>query len=424
MPRFFCRRFLFAALLCAPGVWCTTFLHGTEPAQPAKLTIRSQTALKKISPLENTVYAHPQGLELVGNTRWSPDNGKTWQAISPHKQFDSGLTKGFRRHLYPPYLDTRTDRMLTMALALDVANLDPKIKEPPVGSNEYYLRYRVSLDGGKTFLFDEPVVQKGDEYNPRHPIAGVFLGKNGYYLGDLGCQPITIKTGQILVPVQVPKIDDQGKLTLPGGGFTYQDTRVLIGTWTADNHLEWNVSELVEGDPKINSRGVFEPTLIEMPDSRLLMVMRGSNGGKIDKEGKWPAHKWFSVSTDGGVHWTKPEPWGYSNGEKFHSPSSMSQLLKHSSGRVFWVGNLTPTNPKANLPRWPLVIGEVDPVTLQLIKPSVLTIDTVREGEKTINLSHFFVREDRATHDLICPLRRWNLGYKKYTPELTIIGVE
>jgi len=72
----------------------------------------------------------------------------------------------------------------------------------------------------------------------------------------------------------------------------------------------------------------------------------------------------FSVSNYGGETWTKPEPWCFEDGELFFSPSSMSSLFKHSSGRCLWAGNISKENCKANNPRRPLVIAEVNAKTL------------------------------------------------------------
>jgi len=205
--------------------------------------------------------------------RRSTDNGRNWVRALPFRDFDSNLRAGFRRSTLPGFVDPVEDRILSLTLALDVPDLDPNIIEPPVGENEFYVRYRVSIDGGRTFLFDEPIVQEGD-YNQRHPIEDVYLGKNGYYLGDVGCVPIRTRAGEILVPVQVPLLGEDGKLSSPGGGFTYQYTRMLIGKWADGHRIKWTVSDRIEGDPDRTSRGLFEPTLAELPDGRVLCIMR------------------------------------------------------------------------------------------------------------------------------------------------------
>ena len=55
-----------------------------------------------------------------------------------------------------------------------------------------------------------------------------------------------------------------------------------------------------------------------------------------------------------------------------------------------------------NLPRWPLVVGEVDAKSLQLIRQSQLVVDTEQPSDKTqgrLDISHVTLFEDRQTHE-------------------------
>ena len=101
---------------------------------------------------------------------------------------------------------------------------------------------------------------------------------------------------------------------------------------------------------------MVEPTIIELDDGRILCVMRGSN----DARPELPGYRWHCFSEDGGHTFGTPVPWSYDTGEAFYSPSSMSQLLRHSDGRIFWFGTICSENPKGNHPRFPLLVGRVD----------------------------------------------------------------
>ncbi|MGC9318952.1 MAG: sialidase family protein [Armatimonadota bacterium] len=130
---------------------------------------------------------------------------------------------------------------------------------------------------------------------------------------------------------------------------------------------------------------------------------------------EWPSRRWFSVSQDGGRTWSDPEPWTWDDGEAFYSPSSMSVLLKHSSGRVFWVGNVSGDNCNGNSPRWPVVMGEVDPHSLTLIRESALLVDTRRpedEDRGRLDLCHFRMLEDRETGEIILSYPRAHNKYQ------------
>jgi hypothetical protein len=389
------------------------------------LTLKSKTMLDSTSPLSGAIYQNPTGVEMIRHGAYSPDNGRTWTTMRVSPDFDSDLPYGYRRVPFTPWRDPVNGNILLLLNCMDTPDKDPHAHEPRWQWYWYYLRYRVSTDGGRTYQFDEPIVQEGEEYSPQHPITSVYIGKNCFFLGDSGCRPIRTQDGAVLVPIQMPPLNPEGDgFYNPGGGWYWLESRVLIGKWTEDNHLSWAVSEPIEGDGDRTSRGLYEPTLAQFPDGTILCVMRGSNGGPRDASCAWPSHKWFSVSQDGAYTWSDPEPWSYSDGEPFFSPASMSELFIHSNGAIYWIGNLSDSNCRANHPRWPLVIGQVDPEALGLIRHSVLTIDTKQPEEEDVNLSHWHSFEDRNSGDIVIPMARANKGYKSRHPVVYVVGVE
>lgn len=410
-------RLTLAALVLAP----LSALHSAEPGKPT-LRIVTREVTAAVSPFFTACYAEPEGLRLINRSQASDDNGLTWSPNPLTPNFAKDLPPGYRRSPVTALQDARAGCVLLMFNALDTPNLDPRINEPPIALKNYYLRYRVSADGGRTWQFDEPVIQQG-AYDALHPLKDVWIGQNAIFLGDIGCIPIATRDGKILVPAQITRRGENGKLANPGGGHTYTDVVVLIGTWTADHHLQWQVSPRVQGDPGLTTRGVIEPTLAETDDGRLLMVMRGSNWRGSNAEFKGapgtkapPGCKWLASSVDGGLTWSKPEPWTYDDGEVFFSPSSMSALFRHSTGRIFWVGNLLPANPEGNLPRHPLVIGEVDRTTLRLSRSSVVTLDQEGPGDKPqgrLDLSHVHLMEDRRSKEIVVTYSRAHDSYRR-----------
>ena len=137
------------------------------------------------------------------------------------------------------------------------------------------------------------------------------------------------------------------------------------------------------------------------------MVLRGSNERKPELAGR----RWASFSEDAGKTWSPVQPWTYADGTSFFSPSACSQLLAHSSGRLCWLGNITPANPNGNRPRYPFVVGEVDKGTGLLRKESVTTIDDRAPGDgELLALSNFHAREDRETGEIVLHMSR--LGAK------------
>jgi len=276
--------------------------------------------------------------------------------------------------------------------------------DPLEGMRQWTVFYSASMDGGQTWYLDEQIIHRGSEFSPAHPLPGVYTGRNCYMIGDTASVPLILDDGTILLPVIISPLGPDGHYFNPGGGYTYTDAAVLHGRWAADGrHLEWELSSLVKIDPKVSTRGMDEPTLTRLADGRLLMVLRGSN----DKKPELPGRRWVAFSGDRGRSWTSPVPWTYAEGGNFFSPASCSQLLTHSSGRIFWLGNITDANPVGNRPRFPFVVGEVDRKTGLLRRESVRIVDDRATGESPdLSLSNFSAREDRTNGKIVLHLSR------------------
>jgi hypothetical protein len=233
-------------------------------------------------------------------------------------------------------------------------------------------------------------------------------------LGDYGCSPLRISDGIILVPCQISPLDSDKKYVNPGGGYTYHNAAVMRAQWNAGGGLDWELSEMVVADPELTTRGLLEPTLANLADGRILMIMRGCNvimtsrnPDKTARKDGLAGRKWCSISEDGGRTWCRAVPWTFTDGSDFYSPGACSQLLHHSSGKIYWFGNISPNNTYGNIPRYPLVAGEVEAVSGKLIKASVQIIDDRQPGEREdMTLSNFHAREDRNTGEIVLLMPR------------------
>ena len=330
--------------------------------------------------------------------RHSADGGRTWSAAVEIPTLEHRPGGKLRRALRGGVADPRTGRFVRF----HIEGLLPT-DDPLEGMRQWYVCYSVSTDGGRTWPVSGRVIQDGPEFLPEHPLPGVWIGKNCVMVGDLASVPIFLRDGTLLVPVIITPIGPGGTYHNPGGGYTYSDAAALRGRWREDGSLRWEMSELIKADPARSTRGMDEPTFAELSDGRVLAVLRGSNQTKS----QLPAYRWASWSKDGGRTWTAPEPWTYEDGTNFFSPSSCSQLVPHSSGRLFWIGNIAPTNAEGNRPRYPLVIGEVDSRTGRLLRGTVRPVDDRGPGDgEMLSLSNFSAREDRATGEIVVNLSR------------------
>lgn len=360
-------------------------------------------------PFDLAGYLHSSGLEMVrtrftertsdiydeGQKCYSPDNGKTWSRWEPvvmSRHLPAGVLRTMEGSLAH---DRYTGRSILMVLE----GLFPhnQADDALVGASTYYNKYRVHETGSRAPLYEQWLIQKG--CTREHPLENVWIGKNSMD----AMMPLFTSGGRILLPLQITTLGPDGKIANPGGGFTWTEIQLLVGQWRDQGQIEWNAGANIKMRPDQSTRGAIEPTLAEFADGRILMVFRASN----DVDPAMPGYKWCCVSHDGGLTWTDPQPWRYSDGTTFFSPSSNPQLTMHSNGKVYWNGHLTTVNPEGNDPRYPLVIGEVDPKSLMLIRDSVLTIDTRQPHEpKSISMHRAGQYEDRQTGEIVLYVTR------------------
>lgn len=412
-----CRLISILALAALPLLRGAAGTESVKPPAPSA-DIRREVFVRSPKPgtavfLSASYYTKPQGVELISMYglisrsdtvdaaffRRSHDNGRTWSDPVEVPTSEHRPDGTFRRITLGGSVDPQTGRFLRFR---DEAVLPTD--NPLEGMRHWYAGYTVSEDGGLTNLVDEQIIQAGPEFSAAHPLPGVWVGKNCVMVGEFAATPLTLRDGTLLLAVCITPVGPDGNYFNPGGGYTYFDVAVLRGRWRADKHLAWELSTVVKGDPARSTRGMDEASVALLADGRVLMVMRGSN----DKKPALPGYRWVSYSSDGGNTWTQPRPWTYANGENFYSPASSSQLLTHSSGRVFWLGNITPQNPTGNSPRYPFVIGEVDRQTGLLRKETVRIVDD-RGPQETefLQLSNFAAREDRETGGIVLNICRF-----------------
>lgn len=269
--------------------------------------------------------------------------------------------------------------------------------KPEEGMKNWQMHYEVWE--GKMLTHSLPIIMDGDEYDEKHPINGVYIGRNSFMIGDYPCSPIETDEDTILLPVAVVPLDESGELLNPVGAYTYHYSAVLKGKIQNNGLIRWiSISEPISNDPRLSTRGVFESVLSMSPDGRILMLSRGSN----DKNHDIPGYRWYSVSEDKGDTWSKIKPWTYETGENFYSPSSCSQIINHSNGKMYWIGNISKDNPRGNMPRNPLYIGEIDEKSLLLKKDSLFIVEERKPHQFTdVCFSNFYCRQEHNSNDIL-----------------------
>ncbi|HJN13057.1 MAG TPA: hypothetical protein QF564_30555, partial [Pirellulaceae bacterium] len=110
------------------------------------------------------------------------------------------------------------------------------------------------------------------------------------------------------------------------------------------------------------------------------------------------------------------------------SPSSIHRMIRHSTtGKLYWIGNISSAPPRGNSPRYPLVIAEVDEEIPAIRRDTVTLIDDRRKADSSkLQLSNFSLLENRENQHLEIYLTRlgenpadfWGADAYKYTLRL------
>ena len=315
--------------------------------------------------------------------RLSLDNGKTWADCEP-------LADGYyTRDGYTIWEWSWADPVYDPASGLLV---QPWNRQLLVGRQYHDFPYYItSSDFGRTWSKPEPLrYEPGEDFDPEDPGKPAFLLNNQAQPGFL----IRLReSGDLLLSACLANAPDDPKNServWKLGALCWR------GKWNADSQsYDWTAGERVQIDAEQSSRGLLEADLAELNDGRTLVVWRGSDNQYTT------GHKWFSLSSDGGMTLTKPAQWRYDDGSPFYSPSSYHRLLRHSlTGKLYWLGNISHDPPVGNSPRHPLIIAEIDEQKAAIRKNTVTLVDDRKPDQPVgIQFSNFSFFENRETHD-------------------------
>ena len=248
--------------------------------------------------------------------------------------------------------------------------------------------------------------EPGADYDPDNWRDPNYLDRNGACYGS---NIDVLDNGEILFPMdanflsccRILGVDP--KEIFPSCPHLTHGMIVARGTFNeARGNYDLTFSRPVVISDLKSSRGVNESTAMMLPGGRIVAVFRGSNMQSEARntriEPTAPGHKWYCWSDDGGQTFTDPVPWHYENREVFYSSSSRSNLLRSiKNGRIYWLGIICDHTANSNQPRYPFIIAEVGERG-QLIKDSVTTVDTRREGDsERLCVSDPAILQDRET---------------------------
>lgn len=328
--------------------------------------------------------------------RLSMDNGRTWSGFTPlpptlSRPKGVEVWEGVGASFYDPVAKVLVDVWLR------------QIQHK--GEHYNFTYWRLSRDYGKTWSKPKQLrYETGEPFDPNDPLKKSFLTRNRAYFGN---NIIRHSNGTLIHAAAAVNVSADAPNVNPHGVAAYGATTgsraigslCFVGKWNPrKKDYDWAAGKPVWVPRHVSSRGLMEPEVAELADGRVLVIWRGSNAG-LDPA-KAPGRKWFSVSTDGGLTLSPVQELKYDDGSRFYSPSSIHRMIRHSvTGKLYWIGNISPGPTQGNSPRYPLIIAEVEETIPALKRNTVTAIDDRTPSQTpAVQFSNFSLLEDRETH--------------------------
>lgn len=265
---------------------CGTFCGASEAESRWVHPLCQQLQIDKNGPFLELADGSLMTVDKAG-MRTSDDDGKTWSEATPVGEGIAGLREG-REPATVYFQQAGSGALAGIYLNATTYNFswDGSTNQPKDDCRLEVWAVR-SLDGGKTWS-DRQRVLEG--YNPN------FFG--------------FIKTRSGRLVATVPHI-----VLNPG---RYAACSLI----SDDDGKTWKRSNLIDLGGHGHHSGAMEPTVAELSDGRLLMLIR-THWGRF----------WEAFSDDGGLSWRTIQP------SQIESTSAPGYLLKLLSGRLVFVSN-------------------------------------------------------------------------------------
>lgn len=330
-----------------------------------------------------------------GLIRRSEDNGKIWNVTEEWASYRPREEKTGKEEyfLYSPnfFPNPRTDQVVRVYTQVEsVRGLFPwDAGNPWFQTGRIYSQY--SGDGGFSWSSPKQLVTRGGD--AVHWAPGIAYGVNGANIE--GVNPVPLGGDRFLLPSWSRRMGETKPIW---------HSAAFIGTWTGDgDSIEWDMTAVCTVDKRWSNNGGDEPSLVLLPDGRLLMTMRvrtDPGDGTILSSGKF-----WTVSADLGKTWAEPEPLRYTDGSQVLCPANLANIfLSLKTGKLYIVTNILDRPTYGCRPRFTLQIAEMDMGSFRVLKNTVTVIDandTAGGREPTTDFSNFRWYEDRETKDIV-----------------------
>lgn len=324
--------------------------------------------------------------------RGSEDNGETW------REEDSELLHGGDNATPPAIiLDPFHDLLIALSCTWEV---DPDDAFMAIGSRAQRTRrafYQLSDDGGLSWTSPRNIIDSRPGYDLTNWAPGVAYGVAG---GIASGQPAFLSDGTLVVGFVVTHPEAPASDQTARALELYSSICYGRATFNRDAFaLDWEFGETVHVDFPMAGGGCCEPAVVSLGGQRLFNTMRCQG----DEEHGIHSTRYCTMSDDGGMSWTEPEPLRYDDGETVWTPASVHLFFRsNKTGQTYLLANILPAPVYGQRPRYPLAIAVFDTDSQRVRRDSVTVIQDLPDGAPVERrYTNWGMYEDRRSGDLV-----------------------
>lgn len=329
--------------------------------------------------------------------RRSEDNGRSW--VDTQVLHTSGPDRLAGKHLFPGaiILDPTRDVLINMGVSYELDPDQPQFAAGNRVQRTYLTHYQCSRDAGRTWTAPRQVIDSRPGFDETRWSPVMEFGNIGG-VADGQCVFLpdgTLVLGFSALHPQAPP-HDKGERAREG----YCSVVYAQARWSADGQsLEWRFGEEIRVDFPRASGGCVEPALAWLGGQRLFNTMRTQGDETLGIY----STRFTTLSEDGGLTWSQPEPLKYDDGSTVWSPACVHRFHRSAkNGKTYLLTNILPKPVYAQVPRYPLTIAEFDLERLCVLRRSVQVIQDLPKGAPIDRrYTNFGLYEERRSGDLI-----------------------
>lgn len=329
--------------------------------------------------------------------RTSDDHGRTWNDGDLILEASLGTHVGTSLFPHRPVLHAGRGILVDFHASYDVDPAQPMFGIGNLRQRTYRSFYRLSHDGGRSWSAAVQIIDERPDYDETLWAPGVRHGHTGATPDGLA---VFLPDGSFVQGFTRYHPEAPAENTCDMAKEVHVSVIYGRARFSEDGlRLHWRFGEEISVPFPLSAIGACEPTALSLGGLKLCNTMRCQG----DPKHGFYSSRQMTVSEDGGMTWSAPEPLRYDDGGQVWTPASLHGFFVSSkTGRAYLLANLLDAPVYGQCPRYPLCIAEFDRAQCRVLRTTRQVIQDLPPGAPTDRrYTNWGQYEERRTGDLI-----------------------